>query len=74
MSRQFPNINCRSYDRGECLHPAAPSRWYWLVPCIIAFPLSDRRIKPGCALQCEYPMPTAPVPSPPPPPKPQEQR
>jgi hypothetical protein len=64
MPQNVPNINCMMYSRGECMHRAAPYRWFGLVPCIIAFPLSDRRVKPGCALQCEYPRPATPVPPP----------
>ena len=73
MSQKFPNINCAMYFEGTCTHPAAPTIWFGLgcPDCIVAFPLSDRRVKPGCALQLYYPRPTAPVP---PPPKPKEQR
>ncbi len=67
MTQKALNINCQAYLEGLCMHYAAPRKWFGPPACILDSPIrmADPRILPGCALQYEYPKPTAPIAPPP---------
>lgn len=65
MPQKLPNINCQCYRNGNCMHQAAPRRWFGQQPCILIAKPADTRIKRGCALQYEYTRPDGhPLPPP----------
>lgn len=60
MSAKLPNINCKHFRNGACMHHAAPQRWFGKPQCILLTPSTDPRIKQECALQRPYTRPAPP--------------
>ncbi len=56
-----PNINCRMFDRGKCLHQAAPRKLIGCASCILCNPnQNDPRVPRVCTLQVPYDRPECP--------------
>ena len=56
------SVNCQYFRDGYCMHYAAvgPRSWFGKTRCIEHVSPIDPRVKPGCALRCEYPKPAPP--------------
>lgn len=53
------NVNCTSFRHGDCLHQAAPRRWFGPARCIVwlAEMGTDPRLRVKCALCTPHPKP-----------------
>ena len=54
------NVDCLSYNNGNCMHQAAPRSFLSAASCIVAFPSKDPRFVSGCALRVGHTRPNPP--------------
>ena len=54
------NINCTQFNRGVCLHQAAPRRLFGRTKCLLVIQNEDPRAVNACALRVENIRPAPP--------------